>query len=100
MAMLREWARGVGRFLRTGRLAPFPPDFEPDEIATIEAVAPFTMTSPERLVGLIRAVRHVVENQVAGDVVECGVWKGGSIMAVARTLLRQGAVDRKLWLFD
>jgi hypothetical protein len=98
--MLRKSAQAIYRLLRRGAAAPFPPDFEPAEIADITAVTPYTMTSPERLIGLIRAVHHVVENRIPGDLVECGVWKGGSMMAVARVLLRLGDTGRQLWLFD
>ena len=35
-----------------------------------------------------------------GAVVECGVWRGGSMQAVARTLLARGVTDRDLHLFD
>jgi hypothetical protein len=42
----------------------------------------------------------VVRNRIAGDMVECGVWKGGSVMAMALTLLQLGERDRSLYLFD
>jgi len=77
----------------------YPPDFSPDEIGIIEQVEFATMTSPERIVALIRAVQYLVENGIAGDFVECGVWRGGSMMAVARTLQRAGEL-RPLHLFD
>ena len=38
--------------------------------------------------------------QVPGAIVECGVWKGGSMMAVAFTLLSLGVTTRDLYLFD
>src|SRR5262249_19621719 len=60
----------------------------------------FTLTPHERIVALIRAVEHLVDTAVAGDIVECGVWKGGSVMAAAQTLLRRGDTGRRLWLFD
>jgi hypothetical protein len=37
---------------------------------------------------------------VSGAIVECGVWKGGSMMAAALTLLRLDAADRDLFLLD
>jgi UDP-N-acetylglucosamine 2-epimerase (non-hydrolysing) len=61
-----------------------PVDFEPDEIEDFRLVEPYTMTSPERIVALCRAVRYVVESGIPGQIVECGVWRG-SLMAVART---------------
>ena len=43
-----------------------------------EVCDPFTMTSIERMYGLYRAVRYVVDQDIPGDIVECGVWMGGS----------------------
>lgn len=77
-----------------------PPDFTAGEAALVRSVRRYTMTSPERIFGLVNAVRWLVEEKVAGAVVECGVWRGGSMMAVARTLLDAGVDDRELYLFD
>jgi hypothetical protein len=73
-------------------------DDEAREILT--AVKPWTMTSYERIFALVVAVRYVAANAIPGDVVECGVWRGGSMQAVARTLVAAGAADRELHLFD
>jgi O-methyltransferase len=81
------------------RLPPLPPDLDDDARTIVETVAPFTMTSPERIVALRDAVRHVCRHQIAGDIVECGVWRGGSMMAVALTLMEIGE-RRPLHLFD
>lgn len=78
----------------------FPPDFEAGDIEIIRAVEPYTMTSTERIHALINAVKHIVANRIPGDMVECGVWKGGSVMAMALTLLKLGQSDRSLYLFD
>jgi len=78
----------------------FPPDFESSDIEIIRAVEPYTMTSTERIHSLVHAVRHIVRNRIAGDMVECGVWKGGSVMAMALALLHLGEDDRSLYLFD
>src|SRR4051794_38700387 len=56
-------------------------------------------TSHERLFSLREAIRYVSTHKVPGDVVECGVWKGGSMMAAALTLIECGDV-RQLHLFD
>ena len=77
----------------------FPPDFDAETIATCRFVKPFTMTGPERIFSLCRSVEYVVRHQIPGEIVECGVWKGGSMMAIARTLSSLHA-SRKLYLFD
>ncbi len=79
---------------------PLPADFDDPTVDTIRRVRRHTMTSPQRLQALIDATEHVVANDIPGAFVECGVWKGGSMMAVADTLIRLGATDRELILFD
>jgi hypothetical protein len=85
------------------------PDASEPELNIIQRVQACTMTSPERLTGLMRAVQHIRKHQIEGAVVECGVWRGGSIMAIALQLLsrlssvdhdRTGIDPRHLWLFD
>lgn len=58
------------------------------------------MTSVDRQLALIQSVRHVVRNRIPGCFVECGVWRGGSAMAIALTLAQEGDRDRDLFLFD
>lgn len=36
----------------------------------------FTMTSTERMYGLFSAIQYIVKNNIPGDIVECGVWRG------------------------
>jgi O-methyltransferase len=78
----------------------FPSDFSENEKSNIELVKDFTMTSLERLVSLSRAVDYLVKNNIEGDVVECGVWKGGSMMLIAEKLIQLNDDQRKLFLFD
>ncbi|MGQ9662568.1 MAG: TylF/MycF/NovP-related O-methyltransferase [Kiritimatiellia bacterium] len=78
----------------------FPEDFDEEAVEIIRAVRPFTMTSVSRLFALIEAVRYVIRAGIAGAIVECGVWRGGSMMAAALTLRRLGSEDRDLYLFD
>jgi O-methyltransferase len=75
-------------------------DFSAADVATVHAVWRYTVTSPERVYALIRAVEYLVADELVGDIVECGVWRGGSMMAVARTLLAMECKDRILWLYD
>jgi O-methyltransferase len=106
---LRGIGRAVKRMVQTvgydvvryrGRVSEHPPDFTSLHTSIIRAVEPYTMTSPERLYALIEAVRYVVESGIPGSIVECGVWKGGSMMAVALMLHELKSCDRELHLFD
>ncbi len=76
------------------------PDFDEPTRDLIKYVLPYTLTSQERLYSLRQSVQYIVRNKIPGDIVECGVWKGGSMMAVARTLIELGAAERNLYLFD
>lgn len=61
---------------------------------------PFTMTSMERVYALYDSCRYIIKNNIQGDFVECGVWKGGSAMVIAYTLLKLNITDRKIYLYD
>ncbi len=78
----------------------YPADFSPAEIEAIKLVKDFTMTSAERLVSLFRAIDYIEQNNIEGDIVECGVWKGGSMMLTAHQLQSHGNTQRSLFLFD
>jgi len=58
------------------------------------------MTAPVKLYALMVATRYVVQHRIPGDLVECGVWRGGSVQAVALTLLDMQVTDRTLHLYD
>lgn len=75
-------------------------DLEAEFLEIYESCRDDTMTSIERMYALYQATRHVVDAAIAGDVVECGVWRGGSVALVARTLERLGVTDRRIWLYD
>ena len=95
-ALGTRWGRRPGT---SGFSHPRPAEADEDD-ETVRFVRPYTMTSPERIRALCSAVRYIEESGIQGAVVECGVWRGGSMMAVARTLSNLGAADRDLYLFD
>ena len=78
----------------------FPVEASEADKVVIRALRPFTMTSSERLWSLLNAVRYVVDEDLPGDFVECGVWRGGSVMAMTSELGRLGVADRRIWLYD
>jgi hypothetical protein len=76
------------------------PDLDPAFAALHRTCAPYTATTVERMYALHEAVKHVVANGVEGDLVETGVWRGGSSMLAALTLEQAGDHERRLWLYD
>lgn len=78
----------------------FPVEATEGDKSAVRSLRDFTMTSSERLWSLINAVRYVQNENLPGDFAECGVWRGGSVMAMASELVRLGVQDRKIWLYD
>jgi O-methyltransferase len=76
------------------------PDFDSVQFDIFREVQPYTLTSPERIVAVIEATRYITRRRIPGAIVECGVWRGGSMMAAARTLQSLRETDRELYLFD
>jgi O-methyltransferase len=83
---------------RVSRL--YGPDLGPELRATIAAARPHTTTQNDAIVSLHDTVAHVVDVGIPGALVECGVWKGGSLLVMARTLVERGVTDRDLYGFD
>lgn len=75
-------------------------DMDPDFFKIYDACSPFTMVSIERMYALYQAVEYLVRNRIAGDIVECGVWRGGCCMLIAKTLTHFQDTGRKIYLYD
>jgi O-methyltransferase len=73
---------------------------DPSDRPIVERALPYTLTGVARLHALVGAVRYCATRGVAGALAECGVWRGGSVLAMALTLLELGQADRDLYLYD
>ena len=93
-------ATGWGARARYFLPPPLPADYDDATVAVIRRVRRHTMTSPARLQAMLAAVEHAATAPLPGAIVECGVWRGGSMMGAALTLERLGVRDRDLYLFD
>jgi O-methyltransferase len=109
MQLAHRVASGLNRLLRPAglelrRISTRPEidsfsDIEPWIADIVGKVEPYTMTSRERISALCHAVRYIARAGIPGEIVECGVWRGGSMMAAALTLLAEGKT-RRLRLYD
>lgn len=61
----------------------------------IKIASKYSKASEARLQAMEDALRYLDANSISGDVVECGVWKGGHII-----LARLASPQRKCWLYD
>ena len=66
----------------------------------VERARPHTMTGVARLLALIDATRYCVGRDLQGAFVECGVWRGGSVLAMILTLQELEAPERDIYLYD
>ena len=65
----------------------------------IKIVQPYSMTSIERISELYYSLEYIRVNNIDGDVVECGVWKGGNILGIME-YLHHHKINKNIWLFD
>ena len=75
-------------------------DLDPEFSPIYEFSKSYTMTSTERLFHLYKTVEYIVRANIPGDLIECGVWRGGSMMLVAQTLIALGDTSRTLYCCD
>jgi O-methyltransferase len=75
------------------------PEATPEDWGLIDSVRPYTMTTVPRLWSTMIAARYVARNRIAGDFIECGVWRGGQSALAARVFQAERDV-RDIWLFD
>jgi O-methyltransferase len=59
-----------------------------------------TMIGMQRLTSLQHCVETVLADDVPGDLVECGVWRGGASILMRAVLLAYGDRTRRVWLAD
>jgi O-methyltransferase len=66
----------------------------------ISIVSPYSMTSIQRITELFNSLEYILNHNIPGDIVECGVWKGGNILGIIEYLYYHNITDKKIWLFD
>jgi O-methyltransferase len=59
-----------------------------------------SMIGAARLDNVQELVTRVIAEQVPGDLVETGVWRGGSVILMRAVMAAYGASDRTIWAFD
>lgn len=97
--MLRILAKSLSKFGykitkdRTEELLP------QDFLADYARIKPYTMVDHGGGLAVWEAVNYVLDRQIEGAFVECGVWRGGMSMLMAQRLAALGSA-RDLYLYD
>lgn len=68
-------------------------------LANIAGAAEFSLISPEGLLQLRTLAMTLDRDAVPGDIVECGVYRGGSALVLGAAA-NESSLSRHLWLFD
>ncbi|MBW2996326.1 TylF/MycF family methyltransferase [Candidatus Woesearchaeota archaeon] len=77
-----------------------PKDIEKEFNRIYLACKKYTMTSMERIYSIYKSTEYIINSDIPGDFVECGVWKGGSAMAMALALKSMKKTNKKIYLYD
>jgi hypothetical protein len=76
---------------------------DPYFVSIFPLIKPHTITSsngPVPLWVLYKSLEYIVKNKIPGDIAECGVWNGGSMLLAAMTLMHFGDTSRRIFLYD
>lgn len=98
--MLIGLARKIVRRLRGDSAPAMALRLSKQDQAIADRCSPYTMTGPERMAALLDSVEYIVKRNIPGAFAECGVWRGGSIMAIVLKLQELGVTDRDIYLYD
>jgi hypothetical protein len=58
------------------------------------------MIGRKRLSHLQRCIEEVLREHIPGDLIECGVWRGGATIFMRAVLKAYGDVQRQVWVAD
>lgn len=75
------------------------PELGAEDEELLAAAKGLSMTSPIAQWELIQAIRHVEHHAIPGDLVECGVWRGGNLV-IAGLMRNRLGFDRRIWAYD
>lgn len=75
-------------------------DVDGEFLRLFEKVRAYSMVNKDAMYALYNAVHYVLDREIPGDFVECGVWKGGSSLLVSLILQERGETGRSVYLYD
>lgn len=71
-----------------------------EEYEIIKLGMQYSMASWERLYANLNSIKYLIKAEIEGSIVECGVWRGGSMLTMLKTLKQFSATNRDVYLYD
>ena len=71
-----------------------------EEYEIIKLGKQYSMASWERLYANLNSIKYLINSQIEGSIVECGVWRGGSMLTMLKTMKQYSVTDRDVYLYD
>lgn len=69
------------------------------ESEIVQSIEPYTMTSKSNSWAIIQAIKHIKKNNIQGELVECGVYKGGNII-LFKIICDELKINKKIFAYD
>jgi len=70
-----------------------------EDLAMLNTIKDYTMTSVSAQWSLIQSIRHIIRNNIEGDFVECGIFRGGNIIIMSQ-LLEKYKLEKNIYAYD
>lgn len=97
--MLKELKKRIKKHLFGVPRSESTPEATGEHLKIMDACSKYTMTSRSRQWALIQSIEWIANNNIEGDIVECGVWKGGNLI-LCGLMLKNLNLDRLIWGYD
>ena len=70
-----------------------------DELKIIKKISNYSMSTPANHWAIIQSIKHISKNNIEGDFVESGVWKGGNLI-LFKIISDKLNLNKKIFAFD
>ena len=70
-----------------------------EEKDIVKKIQPYTMCKVANHWAIIQSLKHIKKNNINGDLVECGVFKGGNLI-LYKKIIEQIGIEKKIFAYD
>ncbi len=75
------------------------PEISDEEKKIVKKIQPYTMCKVANHWAIIQSLKHIKKNNIDGELVECGVYKGGNII-LYKKIIEQIGINKKIFAYD